>query len=258
MKSIMDVYSEISKANPPWTPEEESAFIQSCVVDNKWKDNASKDRFVNEAFKHNLNLVFMLVQKHSFKKNDDDTLQRAVVAMTEALKKYDPATKNKISTWIQQPIIWAVKRTQHIYFKGHSISEQLAALNHKYNLKMSVVSVDAKLESDGRDGNETVGDLISPASLSSDYKLSRGIKTAKEETEYQEIKSSVEDLMVELPKILGEKELYVIKGMLKGQTMTEISEEMHLSRMRISQISLTAFEKIRRSKQARHLKELFT
>jgi RNA polymerase sigma factor (sigma-70 family) len=255
MKSIMDVYSDISKANPPWKPEEESEFIQSCVVDNKWKDSASKDRFVNEAFKHNLNLVFKMMKKYSFKKTDEDVLQKAVIAMADALKRYDPASKNKISTWIQQPIIWAIKHTQHVYYKGHDIRGQIAALNHKYNLKMSVLSIDAKIEPNGTD-NDTVGDFVSTSNIAADYIASRGIKTIDDETNEMEIKSGVADLMEDLPRLISEKELYVIQGLLKGQTMTEISVELKISRMRVSQIAASAFDKIRRSKHAKYLKGL--
>ena len=247
----------MAKVNPPWTADEERAFIQSCLTrTGKWKSKAMKDRFVAEAVKHNLSLVFKMFNRYSFKKDNEDVFQRAVIAMAEALKKYDPTSKNKISTWIQQPIIWAIKQTQHTYYKGHDIHDQIAALNHRYNLRMSVVSVDATIGNGEVDSTDTIGNFISPENVDSDYLAACGYKTMDEKSKETEIKSGVDVLMDELPKILSKKEIRVIKYLLKGLSMTDISVKLKVTRMRISQISAKAFEKIRNSKVGKHLKGL--
>ena len=257
MKSIVEVYSDMAKRNPPWKAAEEAAFIKSCLTrTGKWKSKAMKDRFINEAIKHNLNLVFKLVNRYAFKKDNEDVVQRAVCALGEALKKYDPNSGNKLSTWIQQPIIWAIKQTQHTYYKGHDIHDQIAALNHRYNLRMSVVSVDATIGNGPEDSTDTIGNFITPENVSIDYLAQRGIKSMAEEVDENEIKAGVADLMLELPKILNRKEARVVRNLLKGFTMAEISVKMKLTRMRISQISAKAFEKIRKSTIGRRLKGL--
>lgn len=255
MKSVLEVYSEMAKVNPPWKADEERAFIQSCLTrTGKWKSKAMKDRFVAEAVKHNLSLVFKMMNRYAFKKDSEDVFQRAVIALAEALKKYDPTSKNKISTWIQQPIIWAIKQTQHTYYKGHAIQDQIAALNHRYNLHMSVISVDAT--PGGSEEGDSIGNFISYENVDSDYLAACGYKTTEEKSRELDIKTGVEGLVDELPKILNKKEVRVIKYMLKGLNMTEISVKLRLTRMRISQISAKAFEKIRNSKFGKHLKGL--
>ena len=176
--------------------------------------------------------------------------------MGEALKKYDPSSGNKISTWIQQPIIWAIRQTQHTYYKGNDIHDQIAALNRRHNLQMSVVSVDATVGNDEKDSNDTIGNFISHDNVSADYIAARGIKTMDEEWRETEIKSEVTDLIAKLPKILNKKEVRVVKYLLKGLSMADISVKLNLTRMRISQISAKAFEKIRRSSVGRRLKGL--
>ena len=257
MRSVIDVYGDIAKKNPPWKADEEAAFIRSCMTrTGKWKSKTMKDRFVNEALKHNLTMVFKLMNRYSFKKDNEDVFQRAVIAMGEALKKYDPSSGNKISTWIQQPIIWAIRQTQHTYYKGNDIHDQIAALNRRHNLKMSVVSVDATVGNDEKDSNDTIGNFISHDNVSADYIAARGIKTMDEEWRETEIKSEVTDLIAKLPKILNKKEVRVVKYLLKGLSMADISVKLNLTRMRISQISAKAFEKIRRSSMGRRLKGL--
>lgn len=245
----------MAKVNPPWKADEERAFIQSCLTrTGKWKSKAMKDKFVAEALKHNLNLVFKMMNRYAFKKDSEDVFQRAVIALAEALKKYDPISKNKISTWIQQPIIWAIKQTQHTYYKGHDIHDQIAALNHRYNLSMSVVSVD--VTPGGSEEGDSIGNFISYENVDSDYLAACGYKTTEEKSRELDIKTGVDGLVDELPKILNKKEVRVIKYMLKGLNMTEISVKLKLTRMRISQISAKAFEKIRNSKFGKHLKGL--
>ena len=256
MKSVVEVYSELASKNPPWTANEEADFIRSCSTeDGKWINSAAKDRFVNEALKHNLNLVFNLVNKHSIKKNNEDIIQKAVIALAESLKKFDPASGNKISTWIQRPILWVIKHTQHTYYKGNDFPEQIAALNRRYNLKMSVVSVDAA--TGNQDGeNDTYGNLISTDNISPDYIIDRGIKTTDDEVRDREIHSGVNEMLSGISSLLNKKEEYVIRGLLKGKNMSEISVELKLSRMRISQISANAFEKIRNSEIGKRIKGL--
>ena len=257
MKSVIEVYSDMAKKNPPWNADEETAFIRSCMTrTGKWKSKAMKDRFVNEALKHNLTMVFKMMNRYSFKKDNEDVFQRAAIAMGEALKKYDPPSGNTISNWTQQPIIWAIRQTHHTYYKGNDIHDQIAALNHRYNLKMSVVSVDATVGNDENDSNDTIGSFISHENVSADYIAIRGIKTMDEECREMEIKSEVADLIAELPKILNKKEVRVVKYLLKGLSMAEISVKLKVTRMRISQISAKAFEKIRGSSMGRRLKGL--
>ena len=256
MKDAVEVYSQIAKSIPPWTSAEEREFVRSCVRSGKWKSNAAKERFVCEAMKRNLNLVFKLVNTHSFKKNDEDIIQRAVIAMVEALKKFNPASKNKISTWIQQPIVWSIKQTQHTYYKGNAIAEQISALNRRYNLKMSVVSVDAKVSRDGDPDSDTIGDLISVKDLDRSYFVSRNAKSMDESIHDHEVQTGVRQAVKSMHRILDKRELYVVNGLLGGKNMREISDELHLSRMRISQISAKAFEKIRSSSIGRTLKAM--
>ena len=137
LKSVVDVYSNIAKSNPPWTSEEEREFVNSCTTKTgKWRSNAMKDRFVNEAMKHNLGLVFKIVNKMAFNKNED-VLQKAVIGMVGALKKYDPKKKGKISTWITNPIRWAIMQHQNAYAKSGTIAEEISALNHKFKFKQN-------------------------------------------------------------------------------------------------------------------------
>ena len=73
MRSVIDVYGDIAKKNPPWKADEEAAFIRSCMTrTGKWKSKTMKDRFVNEALKHNLTMVFKLMNRYSFKKDNED------------------------------------------------------------------------------------------------------------------------------------------------------------------------------------------
>jgi RNA polymerase sigma factor (sigma-70 family) len=253
MKSVIEVYSDIAAANPPWTDAEEKAFIQSCLTrTGKWK---RKEHFVTEAMKHNLGLVFKYVNKLSFKK-DEDVVQRAVIAMVEALRKFDPSKGHKISTWITNPIRWSIFHSQHAYSKEGDIADEISALNHKYGLKMSIVSIDAELGTNSDEDSETLGNIISTGNVNPDYVLARGIKTIEEEKQEADLKNGVENMLAQLPKYLNKKEMVVIRGLLGGNTMTEISVKMKLSRMRISQISANAFEKIRRSPMARQLRKL--
>ena len=257
MKSVIEVYSDMAKKNPPWKADEEAQFIQSCCTrTGKWKSKAMKDRFVAEAVKHNLSLVFKMVNRYAFNKENEDLVQRAVIAMAEALKKYDPASRNKISTWIHQPIVWSIKQAQNTYYRGHAIHEQIAALNHRYKLNMSVISVDAT--PGGSEEGDSIGNFISSENVDSDYVALRGFKTMDDECRDVEIKSGVEGLMTYLPKILNKKEVRVIKYLLKGLSMADISVKLKVTRMRISQISAKAFEKIRNSRVGKKLKGLLS
>lgn len=255
LKSVVDVYSNIAKSNPPWTSEEEREFVNSCTTKTgKWRSNAMKDRFVNEAMKHNLGLVFKIVNKMAFNKNED-VLQKAVIGMVGALKKYDPKRKGKISTWITNPIRWAIMQHQNAYAKSGTIAEEISALNHKFGRRMCVVSVDCPIDGkDGRD-SDTIGSLISLTNLDTNYIIDKKLhNTPDDHVGDEEIVCVVDEMMRKLPKFLNDKELYVIKGVLRGKTQTDISGELHLSKVRISQIQATAFEKIRKSPMATKLK----
>lgn len=254
MKNVIEVYMEIARNNPPWTPVEEKAFIASCTTKTgKWRSNAMKDRFVNDAMKHNLGLVFSIVNKLAFNKTED-VVQKAILGMVEALKKYDPKKGRKISTWITNPIRWAILQHQNTYAKSGTIADELAALNHRYKMDLRVVSVDFPIGHE--EDKETIGDFITPNMLDRNYVIDRNIKTESERLADADIEDGVQELMKKLPTFLNEKEVYVIKGVLKGQTQTDISVEMKLSKVRVSQLQASAFDKIRKSPMSRTLRKL--
>ena len=255
MKSVVEVYSDMAKQNPPWKPDEESLFIKSCVTrSGKWKSKAMKDRFVNEALKHNLSLVFSIMNKVAFKKNDEDVLQRAVVALAEALKKYDPSKEIKISTWITNPIRWSILQSQRAYSHVGGVADDISGFNHRHGTNLSVVSVDSEVSHDS-DGSETFGNFICPEDVHPDYISLCGLDRENEH-ESNDTRSAVAELVAEAPKFLNKKETVVLKGLVSGLNMSEISVEMKLSRMRISQLSASVFDKIRRSRFAKSLREL--
>ena len=252
MKSVLEVYSEIAKSNPPWTPDEEKAFVKKW-----WRKD--REHFVNEAMKHNLGIVFKAMQKVAFNPKSEDVFQRAVSALVEALRKFKPSKGYKISTWVSNPVRWAIQQFQNPYNHQGSIRDEIASLNHRYGKKMSVVSIDAKVGGEDGDGSTTVGDLITDANVNTDYLAgtSVGVRDSRVEDERaSDIKSGVAALLVHLPKVLTKKELYVVKRMLNGKNMSEISVELKLSRMRISQISASAFDKIRNSRYGVKLRGL--
>ena len=254
VKSVIDVYSEIAKSNPTWTAQEEAEFVRSCTTKTgKWRSNAAKDKFVNEALKHNLNLVFKIVNKLAFNKNED-VLQKAVIGMVEALKKYDPKRKGKISTWITNPIRWAIMQHQNAYAKSGTVAEEISALNHKFQMNMSVISIDAPIG--GEDNNDTIATIISKSNLDRNYVIGMNFKSDDEILLEQDVSMAVGHMMKKLPKFLNKKELHVVRGVLKGKTLTDISVELHLSKVRISQLQASAFEKIRSSPMAEYLKRL--
>ena len=247
MKSVLKVYSDIAKENPPWTTEEERAFIKKW-----WR----KDRnyFVTEAMKHNLGLVFDLMNKVAFKKDSEDVFQRAVSALVEALRKFKPSKGFKISTWVRNPICWAIRQMQHTYSKQGSILDDISSLNRKYGKTMSVVSVDST--PGGSEEGDSIGNFISQECVHVDYFDMCGMKSREDEEREADINVGIAALLKYIPKQLTKQEQYVIRRMLNGKNMTEISVELKLSRMRISQISAKAFEKIRRSPLAKSLKGL--
>lgn len=249
MKSVLEVYSDISKANPPWTSEEEKAFIKKW-----WRKD--RDYFVNEAMKHNLGLVFKLMQKVAFNKDSEDIFQKGVSALVEALRKFKPSKNVKISTWVTQPVRWAIMQFQNPYTHQGSITDEITALNQRYGKSMRVVSIDAKVGGEDGDG-DTVGDFISEKSVNPDYLM--GMPKSKSDVEAEraaDIQDGVSEMLAYMPKRFTKQEMFVIKRMLRGKNMTEISVELKVSRMRVSQISASAFEKIRRSKFAKKLRDL--
>ena len=255
MKSVLEVYSDIAKSNPAWNAKQEADFIKSCTTKSgEWKSSAHKDRFVNEAMKHNLGLVFKAINKMSFNKGNEDVFQKAVISMVEALKKYDPKRKGKISTWITNPINWAIMQHQNAYSKSGVISEEISALNHKFGLKMYVVSIDSHIGED--EDTDTIADVISENSLHRNYIIDRNFRSGNEINIECDIEDGVKNLMKVLPTILTKKEFHVVNGVLNGKTQTDISVELHLSKVRISQLQASAFQKIRSSPMAGYLKKL--
>ena len=83
-----------------------------------------------------------------------------------------------------------------------------------------------------------------------------GLKIESEIHDENEIKDGVSELLSQMGNILNEKEIVVIKGLLSGRNMAEISTEMSVSRVRSSQISKNALEKIRSSSIGMKLKGL--
>lgn len=254
MKSVIEVYSDIAAENPKWTAAQEREFIDSCITKNgKWKN---KTRFINEAFKHNLGLVFSIVQKTAFVKTED-VVQKGVIAMVEALKKYDPTKRVKISTWIANPIRWAVLHHQHTYSKDKPIADEIASLNQRYNLNMRVVSVDATVGR-GEEDKETFGNLISASNIHPDYANLCGYGEAEDLERKEEIKSGVSTLVEEMGKFLTPREVKVVKLLLAGKNNVEIAGKMKVTRMRIGQMTKHIFEKIRRSKIGKKLKGILS
>lgn len=254
IKSVIDVYSEIAKSNPTWTSKEEADFVKSCTTKTgKWRSNAAKEKFINEALKHNIGLVFKLVHKLAFNKNED-VFQKALIGMVEALKKYDPKKGYKISTWITNPIRWAIMQHQNPYAKSGSISDEISALNHKFRMNMSVISIDTPIGGD--EHNDTIGSIISTNNLDANYVIERSFKEQDEDQMERDVTRAVGEMVKKLPKFLNKKELRVIKGILRGKSQTDISVELHLSKVRISQLQASAFQKIRNSPMAGHLKNL--
>lgn len=253
MKSVIEVYSDIAAENPKWTAAQERAFIDSCLTKTgKWKN---KTRFVNEAFKHNLGMVFSIVQKMAFVKTED-VVQKGVIAMVEALKKYDPAKRVKISTWIANPIRWAILHHQHTYSKDKPIAEEMASLNQRYNLNLRVVSIDATIgQGDGE--SETFGNFISSANVHPDYANICGYGDAEDSILKDDIHNGVGELVKEMGNFLTKREAKVVKLLLDGKNNVEIAKKMKVTRMCIGQMTKRIFEKIRRSKVGKKLKGIF-
>ena len=249
MKSIIDVYSEIYKSNPKWSAEEERKFIEQW-----WEKD--REHFVNEAMKHNLGIVFESVQKLSFKNDIEDVFQKGVIALVDSLRRYKPSKGYRISTWVTSPVRWAIMQHQNPYNHQGSINDEITSLNYKYGSKMSVVSIDSKVGGEDGDG-DTIGDMITEENVSKNYPTSFCKSHIQADLDKDiDISDGVSEMLDYIPKLLTYQELDVIKRMLNGKNMTEISVELNLSRMRISQISAKAFDKIRRCKISKKLKGL--
>lgn len=244
----MEIYSSLAKCNPPWTDEEERDAIK------KWF-KTDHDRFVEEATKHNLALCFKLMGRYAFKKNDEDIMQAAVVAMSNAIKKFKPRKKCKISTWIHTPIKWAILQAQHTYSHNGSIQDELTSLNYRYKLGLSVVSIDMEIGNRDDGDAEALGNLISTKNVHPDYAATRGYKTLKEINHERDIHNGVKSLLSNIEDILTIREAFIIKELLTGKNQSDIADMLNLSRMRISQLTASAFAKIRNSPIAKKLKE---
>lgn len=258
MKSVLEVYHEIAKRNPAWTDEEEKAFIATCITrTGKWKSKACKNRFVDEAMKHNLGLVFTFINKIPMNANNEDLTQCVIVAMTEALKKYDPKRNIKISTWITNPIKWEIRRYTDAYRNVGDIATELSARNRRNATKFSVVSIDSEVKgSNNNDSDETIGNIISVCNINLDYYTSRGIRTPDEEFQEKDIVEGVETFVKGMSKILNNKERQIVHGLLEGKNMSQMATNMGLSRMRVSQIFDNISRKVRHSKYGRRLRGL--
>ena len=202
---------------------------------------------VAEALKRNIGLVFSLVNQFCFNAQNEDIVQLAMVSLADALKKWDPKRGLKISTWVRNPIKWAILRAQGAYAKTGTIAEEIAAKNHRFGRKWSVVAMDAELAGKEGDGGETIANLITPTSVAPDYINAHSIKTREEEIHDNDVRSGVKELMDSMGDYLSKKEIKVIMGIFNGHSLAEIGVKMKLSRMRISQISRDAFAKIKKS-----------
>ena len=243
MKSVIETYMDIAQHNPEWTDEEERNAIE------KWYFT-DKEKFVNEAFKHNIKLVLDIVGKHSFA-NKEDAIQNGMSALVEALRKYD--TKHgKISTWVTRPIGWAMARMNMAYSNSGTIGEEIMAQNRRMSTKYSLVSLDSKLNGDDDSGD--MSDIISNESVSADYLNFKNLCDTRETLSENEVKSAIGGLMENLGRILkSENEVKVITLILNGFNQVEISKQMNLSRMRITQLTKRAYDSIRASKYGRKI-----
>lgn len=239
------------RTNPPWTEKEELEFIE------KWW-SVDREYFINEAMKHNLGIVFEAIQKVSYKHDLEDIFQKGVSELVAALRKYNPEKGVKISTWVTNPVRWAIMKHQNPYNHQGSIADEIQALNHRYGTKLSVVSTDDRVNTgDASSESETVGNMISSENVCSRYFNLKGLSKWESEQRELDYRNVVEEIFEFMPSILTEKEQYVVRRTFDGKNMTEISSELKLSRMRVSQITANAFAKIRNCKISRKLKELF-
>ena len=250
MKSVIEVYEDIAKKNPAWTVDEEQDAI------NRLYDKKSNAKFVNEALKHNLGLVFTLMNKYAFNKNNEDLFQSAVIGLTNALKTYDPSKGVKISTWVFEPIRWAILKHQTMYSKHGLISDDIKSLNRKYDMHFKVVELDNPMNDGGsEENNRNVEDSISPENVAPDYIRMRGIKTFSENEFESDIRKSVDEFILGKDvKFLTDREKFVIGKLVSGMNQSEVSKELNLTKMRISQIVSKAFEKIRNSNSSKKLR----
>ena len=86
--------------------------------------------------------------------------------------------------------------------------------------------------------------------------VDRNFKTEDELRIEADIGDGVQVLIERMTKFLSDKEVRVVKGILRGKTQTDISGEMKLSKVRISQLQASAFSKIRSSPMAGYLRRL--
>ena len=249
MKSVIEVYEEIAKNNPPWTVDEEKSAIKRLY------NRKSNSKFINEALKHNLGLVFTLMKKYAFNKNNEDLFQSAVIGLTNALKTYDPKKGVKISTWVFEPIRWALLKHQTMYSKQGLIVDDIKSFNRKYDVHLSVVEMDNPSVDGSGESNRKVEDAISPETVAPDYINMCGIKTFSEEEFESDLKKSVNELILgDDVKILTDREKFIIGKLVSGMNQSEVSKELNLTKMRISQIVAKAFEKIRNSNSGKKLR----
>lgn len=249
MKSVIEVYVEIANKNPAWTPEEEKEVIGRLFY-------SDKDKFVNEAMKHYIFMVLSAVNKYPGS-NKEDVFQSGMAAMVDALRKFDPKRGTRISTWLANPIRWAVMKYSSAYTKLGSISDEIAALNRRHHRSNSVISIDSPIGNNDDDGNSTVGDVISETNISINYAISRGI-SIKEDERQMEIHDAFVNIFTELKNILNEKEMFVLRGVLGGKNLSEVADDVGLSRVRVSQLFKSVVNKIKTSNFGKKLRCLCT
>jgi RNA polymerase sigma factor (sigma-70 family) len=175
--------------------------------------------------------------------------------MVQALRKYDPRKGYKVSTWITNPIRWAVMQHQNAYARSGTIADEIQSLNKKFGKNMRVMSLDASIGDANNPNDSTVDDIISMKDIDINYIMDRPRMGMEDMQREREIEGVVNNMVDMLPKILTEREVYVVKEVLRGKTQTEISVNLRLSKVRISQIQASAFEKIRQSPMAEHLRK---
>lgn len=244
MKSILDIYSDIAKKNPVWTIEQERESIERL-----WKKDHAK--WVTEAMNHNLGLVFATMMKVGFtaNKRNEDVFQRAVAAMVDALRKYEPDRGVKVSTWVSAPIRWAVLQSQGINSKYATIADNIASINYRDGTHISLKSIDDPVgrAKDGSDATTTLADVVSADDVAPGYMSERPLNEVEESTKKADLKVAMKVLRARMPVLLNSQETRVVNGLMAGKKMVEIGVEMGVCRMRISQISANAFRKIRSS-----------
>ena len=133
--------------------------------------------------------------------------------------------------------------------------DDIKSFNKKYDVHLSVVELDKSSVDGIGESNRKVEDTISPETVAPDYINMCGIKTFSEEEFESDLKKSVNELILgDDVKILTDREKFIIGKLVSGMNQSEVSKELNLTKMRISQIVAKAFEKIRNSNSGKKLR----